>query len=42
MSYQLLDGRATSLKVQESIASEVESRVSKGLKATTFGCCFNW
>ena len=31
MSYQLLDGRATSLKVQESIASEVESRISKGL-----------
>ena len=32
MSYKLLDGRATSLKVQEAIASEVEKRVSKGLK----------
>ena len=32
MSYQLLDGRATSHKVKESIAYEVESRVSKGLK----------
>ena len=32
MSYQIIDGKATSLKVQEEIAAEVESRVSSGGK----------
>ena len=32
MSYQIIDGKAPSLKVQEEIAAEVESRVSSGGK----------
>ena len=32
MSYQIIDGKATSLKVQEEIAAEVESRLSSGGK----------
>ena len=32
MSYQIIDGKSTSLKVQEEIASKVESRVSSGGK----------
>ena len=32
MSYQIIDGKATSLKVQEEIAAEVESIVSSGGK----------
>ena len=32
MSYQIIDGKATSLKVQKEIAAEVESRVSSGGK----------
>lgn len=32
MSYQIIDGKSTSLKVQEEIAAEVESRVSSGGK----------
>ena len=32
MSYQIIDGKATSLKVQEEIAAEVESRVRSGGK----------
>ena len=32
MSYQIIDGKSTSLKVQEEIAAKVESRVSSGGK----------
>ena len=32
MNYKLLDGKATSLSVQEEIASEVKDRVNSGKK----------